>query len=124
MAWNPGSFDLTVAPGMLAQQTLTIDNTGGTGPLYFILNLLDSTQPVPPPALAELPVPGLPRLDPQLISDLESAEDGRADFVVVLGSQADLHRAGAITAPLPGWKTAGQTAPKVFCQGTPSTAMV
>ncbi len=104
MLWTPGSFNVTVPPGDEAEQTLTIDNTGGTGPLYFIINLLDSTQPAPPPALAELPVPGLPRLDPQLISDLESAEDGRANFVVVLGSQADLKGAQAIT----DWQSRGE----------------
>jgi len=43
--------------------------------------------------MANLPVEGLPRIDPQLASDLGESPDGTADFVVVLESQADLSAA-------------------------------
>ena len=103
MEWSPGSFEATLAPGEVLEQTLTIQNLG-SGPLFYSLNLLDETAVTPPPSPAELPVPGLPRIDPLLISNLESAVDGQADFVVVLKSQADLHGAYGIG----DWKTRGE----------------
>jgi len=103
MEWSPGSFDAALVPGTETKQTFTLSNTG-TGPLYFFLNMLDATQPDPPPAVSELPVPGLPRVDPLLLANLESASDGKADFVVVLRSQADLSDAQAIT----DWQMRGE----------------
>jgi PKD repeat protein len=103
LEYSPGSFEAEVEAGASLEQTLTISNTG-TGPLYYFFSLVDDPQPEPPPALAELPVPGLPRVDPLLVSNLESAEDGAADFVVVLNSQADLRAAQAIS----DWEARGE----------------
>ena len=103
MEWSPGSFDVTVAPGDSVWGTMDISNTG-SGPLYFFFNTVDALQPEPPPAIAEMPVPGLPRLDPLLISNLENASDGKADFIVILQSQADLRGAQAIT----DWEARGE----------------
>ncbi len=103
MDWSPGSFDVTVAPGGAVERTLTLNNTG-TGPLFYFLNIVDAAQPEPPLAISEMPVPGLPRIDPLLLSNLESSADGKADFVVVLQSQADLRGAQNIT----DWEACGE----------------
>jgi subtilisin family serine protease len=102
MGWSPGSFDATVAAGNSWEETLTISNTG-SGPLSYFFSTLDGMQPEPPPAAA-LPVPGLPRIDPQLASDMAASVGGTADFVVVLKGQADLEAANAIK----DWSTRGE----------------
>lgn len=102
MDWSPTVFDIEINPGTTQQQTLTISNDG-TGPLYFFLTPLADTVPSPPPAASQMPVEGLPRVDPQLLSNLENSPDGTADFVVVLKSQADLSGAQNI----PDWKARG-----------------
>ena len=84
------SFNATVEAGQRLTQTLTVTNTG-TGPLVFNVSKFDAGMPLPPPP--SLPVPGLPRLDPQIAADMKAAPDGRAEFLVILESQADLNSA-------------------------------
>jgi subtilisin family serine protease len=81
--WNPQSINVNLLPGHTLVDTLVIQNEG-SGPYYFNVNLVN---PEPPMGEA-LAVPGLPRVDGQIFSDI--AVDGAADFVVVLNSQADV----------------------------------
>jgi subtilisin family serine protease len=93
---SPGSFEATLDPGSSVTQTLTLTNTG-TGPVSFFLSTVDGTQVDPPPAaVTDMPVPGLPRVDPQIAADLAASPDGTAEFLVVLKSQADLRAAYAM----------------------------
>jgi subtilisin family serine protease len=102
MSWTPmDGFNVNLYLGGSLTQTLTITNSG-TGPLVYNLNVVDGSQPTPPPA--EAAVPGLPRLDPQLYEDLAASPNGKADFVVVLAQQADLNSSYAIK----DWNTRGQ----------------
>jgi subtilisin family serine protease len=103
MELSADSIEVNVAPGGTAEATLTINNTG-TGPLIYSFSQLESTVAEPPPASSALPVPGLERIDTQLITNLAGAPDGTADFVVVLKSQADLRGAEALT----DWEARGE----------------
>ena len=102
MSLSAAAIAVSLAPGTTTQATLTITNDG-TGPLFYDFSTLDAAIEIPPQA-SSLPVPGLPRLDPQLISDLAASPDGKADFVVVLASQADLRGAQSIT----DWQARGE----------------
>jgi subtilisin family serine protease len=102
--WSPtDTLTATVVAGSTAKTPLILSNTTGTGPLHFSTSILDAAQPVPPPAMAE-GVPGLPRLDPQITSDMASSTDGTADYVVLLTHKADLSQAYTIQ----DWNERGQ----------------
>jgi PKD repeat protein len=98
---SPTSFDVSVEAGQRLAQTLTITNTG-TGPLFFAFDKYDGGMTFPPPP--NLPVPGLPRIDPQIAQDLQASPDGRTEFVVVLESQANLGAADSIS----DWNARGE----------------
>jgi PKD repeat protein len=92
LSYSPSGWSVTLPSGSMGSTTLTISNTG-TAPLYFNINVLDGAGQARP-ADAAMPVPGLPRIDPQLVQNL--AASGTADFVVVLSKQADLSAASTI----------------------------
>ena len=94
ISWDPAEITVSVVPGGTTAETLTINNDG-TGPYYFNISLIDSTQPLPP-EIGALAVPGLPRVDEQIFSDIAASSDGTTDFVAVLGSQADVSAAYGI----------------------------
>ena len=97
------TIEINVPPDGTGETTLTISNSG-TGPLTYFINVLASTVTEPPPATSALPIPGLERVDTQLLTNLANAPDGKADFVVVLKSQADLRGAYALT----DWEARGE----------------
>ncbi len=99
--WAPSEISVSVVPSGTITSTLTINNTG-TGPYYFNISLLDSSQPQPP-QMGSMAVPGLPRIDEQIFSDITASPEGTTDFVAVLGSQADLSAAYNI----PDWNERG-----------------
>jgi subtilisin family serine protease len=98
MGWTPDSWTVDVAAGASVQLNLALSNDG-TGPLVFNLNELAPTVPVPPPAAQQAP-----RIDPQILSDLQAAPDGRGEFLVVLKGEANLDAAYAIK----DWNARGQ----------------
>ena len=106
MAYDPASFELSLDPGASVTQTLTISNaSAATGPLAFFISTVDGAQPEPPPAAAtDMPLPNLPRVDPQIAADIQASPEGVAEFLVVLKSQADLRPAYAIQ----DWKARGE----------------
>ncbi len=91
ISWDPAEITVNVVPGGTTAETLTITNDG-TGPYYFNISLIDSAQPLPP-EIGALAVPGLPRVDEQIFSDIAASTDGTTDFVAVLESQADVSAA-------------------------------
>jgi subtilisin family serine protease len=91
MGWLPADLTYTFASGSQDTGTLTITNTG-TGPLNFVISLVDSGEALPP--AGALAIPELPRIDPQIAQDI--ATNGSADFVVVLKGQADVSAASGI----------------------------
>ena len=93
--WTPAEITANVVPSGTVTETLTINNTG-SGPYYFNISLIDSSQPLPP-EMGVLAVPGLARVDEQIFSDIAASTEGTTDFVAVLASQADLSSAYAIT---------------------------
>ena len=93
--WNPDHFIVNMLPGTTTQRTLQITNDG-SGPYSAIINLVDGSQVLPPIA-GTMAVPGLPRLDEQIMADINASPSGTADFVVVLNGQANLNQASAIT---------------------------
>jgi subtilisin family serine protease len=95
VSWTPDEVTVSLVPGGTTAETLTITNNG-TGPYYFNISLLDSSQPQPP-QMGALAIPGLPRVDEQIFSDIAASTDGVTDFVAVLGSQADLTAAYGIS---------------------------
>ncbi len=99
--WDPQEITVNVLPGSTTHETLTIQNDGA-GPYYYTLNVVDSSQPVPPNGA--LAISGLPRVDEQIFSDLAASPDGTTDFVVVLNSQANVDGAYAIK----DWNERGQ----------------
>ena len=99
--WNPQELTANVLPGSTTNETLTISNTG-SGPYYYNISLLDSSQPEPP--TGALAVPGLPRVDNQIFTDITASPDGTTDFVVVLNDQADVSGAYGIK----DWNARGQ----------------
>jgi subtilisin family serine protease len=99
--WNPQEMVVDVAEGRTLVETLTIQNDG-LGPYYYNINLVDGSQPEPP--TGALAVPGLPRVDAQILSDISASPDGTADFVVVLNDQADVSFAYGIK----DWNARGQ----------------
>jgi subtilisin family serine protease len=100
--WDPTSITVNMLPGTTFNQTLTINNDG-TGPYYYDISVLDSSQPQPP-QIGTLAVPGLPRVDSQIFTDISASPEGRTDFVAVLNSQADVSAAYGIT----DWNKRGQ----------------
>ncbi len=100
--WNPSALSADMLPNSEITQTLTISNDG-SGPYYYDISVLDGSQAEPPQAGA-LAVPGLPRVDEQIFSDINASAEGTTDFVVVLNEQADLSAAYGIR----DWNTRGQ----------------
>ncbi len=90
MGWSPSSFDWTLGTGMSTHDTLTLNNDG-TGPLFYGLGELSGAMPQPP-ARAQ----AIPKVDPQILSDLAASTDGHAEFLVVLKEQANLDAAYTI----------------------------
>jgi subtilisin family serine protease len=101
IAWDPDAITVTLPPSTMVTRTLTIDNSG-SGPYYYNISLLDEAMPEPP--IGTLAVPGLPRLDEQIFTDIAASPDGTTDFVVVLNDQADVSAANSIT----DWNERGQ----------------
>ncbi len=107
LGWPEGATEVT-----FAGEPLTVDFALVSSQMSLSADAIEVTlapgttdAAVEVPALdSALPVPGLPRLDPQLISDLAAAPDGKANFVVVLASQADLRGAQAIM----DWQARGE----------------
>ncbi|MEW5987396.1 MAG: S8 family serine peptidase, partial [Chloroflexota bacterium] len=99
MEWSADSYDVTLEPGQQMTYTLTITNSG-TSTLTFALG--SYSEGVDP--LGRVQLPDRPRIDPRLLSDLEAAADGQADFIVVMAEQADLSAAYAIS----DWNARGQ----------------
>jgi subtilisin family serine protease len=99
--WNPQEITVDVVSGKTVVETLTIQNEG-SGPYYYNISLLDSSQPEPP--AGALAVPGLPRVDEQIFTDIAASTEGVTDFVVVLDSQADVSFAYGIE----DWNARGQ----------------
>jgi subtilisin family serine protease len=99
--WSPQELTASVLPGSTTNETLTISNTG-SGPYYYNISLLDGSQPEPP--AGALAVPGLPRVDEQIFTDINASPDGSTDFVVVLNSQANVDSAYGIQ----DWNARGQ----------------
>jgi hypothetical protein len=93
--WNPYDFTVNMLPGTTTQRTLQITNWG-SGPYSAIINLVDGSQVLPPNA-GTMAVPGLPRLDEQILADINTSPSGTTDFVVVLNGQANLNAASANT---------------------------
>lgn len=99
MDWDAPNFQANLEGGESVTFTMVITNNG-SGPLKFNTSLVDGLMPDPPTEA----VPGLGRVDAKIYTDLATSPEGVADFVVVLGSQANLDAAYNIA----DWSTRGQ----------------
>ncbi len=101
MSWSANTFTATLLPNQTAVHTLVITNSGSSD-LDFALDTFGTdVLPPPPPTVPTAAESGVPKVDPQILSDL--AAEGTAEFIIMMADQADLSAAYVIT----DWETRG-----------------
>ena len=106
----PATIKAAAPLGQVTTATVTLDNTGrpeGAAFLYEAWDAPETTGPLPLAATQPLrvPLPDTPGpIAPQLMRELASSPDGRAEMLIYLADQVDLSAAGAI----PDWKRRGE----------------